>query len=191
MAWNKTKQQLESFICPSLDKRVEYRATGYRYAHDKSGRSYITVDKEEVFTMSNVKLNITWYKTLQEIKKDETIQIPVTEMDIEEVRKDNIPEEALIKMARNKKLNIIAESIMREQTILTKSDFSEAANQFMASSVDNCLLSENILLNIFALIDRRVGKKRLRQLSGEIKMKHPIVRYFYGIRCEAENIGIM
>lgn len=188
MAWNKTKQQLESFICPALINKVEYRATGYRYAHDKSGRSYITVDKEEVFNTSNNKTNIRWYKTVQEIKKDESIQIPVTESDIEDIRKDNIPEEALIKMARNKKLSIVAESIMKEQTILTKSDFSELANQFMTSSVDNCLLSDSILLNIFALIDRRVGKKRLRMLSDEIKTKHPVVRYFYELRCEMEKV---
>ena len=55
MAWSKTKQQLESFLCESLKKRVEYRATAYRYSPDKSGKCYITVDKKEVFDMNEQK----------------------------------------------------------------------------------------------------------------------------------------
>lgn len=35
MAWSKLKQHLESFLCPALYGRVEYRATGYRYVGKK------------------------------------------------------------------------------------------------------------------------------------------------------------
>lgn len=45
MSWSKLKQQLESFRCPALDGRVEYRATSYRYLIDKPGICYIAVDK--------------------------------------------------------------------------------------------------------------------------------------------------
>ncbi|MDF2822506.1 MAG: hypothetical protein K0R15_2954, partial [Clostridiales bacterium] len=31
MIWSKMKQQLESFLCPALVGRVEYRASSYRY----------------------------------------------------------------------------------------------------------------------------------------------------------------
>jgi hypothetical protein len=42
MSWSKLKQQLESFLCPALDGRLEYRATGYRYLPDKAGLCYIS-----------------------------------------------------------------------------------------------------------------------------------------------------
>lgn len=45
MSWSKLKQQLESFLCPALYGRVEYRASSYRYLPDKSGNCYISVDK--------------------------------------------------------------------------------------------------------------------------------------------------
>ena len=44
MSWSKLKR-LESFLSPALVGRVEYRATSYRYAMNKSGDCYIAVDK--------------------------------------------------------------------------------------------------------------------------------------------------
>ncbi|GEM_PF-5708817 len=37
MSWSKLKQQLEGFLSPALEGRVEYRAPGYRYLPGKSG----------------------------------------------------------------------------------------------------------------------------------------------------------
>ena len=53
MSWSKLKQNLESFLCPALQGRVEYRATSYRYLPDKAGSCYIAVDKKNVFNMSD------------------------------------------------------------------------------------------------------------------------------------------
>ena len=54
--------------------------------------------------------------------------------------------------------------------------------------MNQCLESEDILLNILGLVDRRVGKKRLRDMRERIMLKHPIVQYFYKVRCEEEGI---
>ncbi|WP_445671571.1 SF0329 family protein [Paenibacillus sp. FSL L8-0709] len=53
MSWSKLKQQLESFPCPALYGRVEYRANSYRYLPDKSGSCYISVDKKNVLNMND------------------------------------------------------------------------------------------------------------------------------------------
>ena len=37
MSWSKLKQNLESFLCPALQGRVEFRASSYRYLPDKEG----------------------------------------------------------------------------------------------------------------------------------------------------------
>lgn len=190
MAWNKQKQLLESFISPSLIGRIEYRATSYRYAHDKSGRCYLSVDKKDIFNMSDNNKLIKWYHTAQDIKKDESFQIPITSEELEQVRKSNIPEEAVLRVARNRKMSLYADKIMKVQIDLSKSNFEKEANQFLTSSIEACIDSDNILLNVFALIDRRVGKKRLRSLKDEIGLKHPCVQYFYKIRCEVEHIEL-
>ena len=107
MSWSKLKQNLESFLSPALQERVEYRATGYRYTPDKAGLCYIAVDKKNVFNMSDKTTLIKWYQTEQEIKNDATIQIPVSDEEIEAVRKESkgvIPEDRLQVIARSRKL---------------------------------------------------------------------------------------
>jgi len=68
------------------------------------------------------------------------------------------------------------------QASLIKSDFNASANIFLSLSIEECLGSNDILLNVFALVDRRLGKKRILSLEDKMKLKHPIVQYFYNLR---------
>jgi hypothetical protein len=185
MAWSKTKQLLESFLCPALYGRVEYRATSYRYLPDKAGQCYISADKKNVFNMSDAATLMKWYQTEQEIKSDPDIQIPISDEEIEAVRNDTkgtVPEDRLIVIARNRKISEHAKKLLSEQSALSKSDFNTAANKFLSISIEESLESNDILLNVLALVDRRVGKKRLISMSCKMKLKHPIVQYFYELR---------
>ena len=190
-SWSKVKQQLESFLCPELVGRVEYRATSYRYAHDKAGRCYITVDKKEVFQMSDLKYDIRWYQTEQEIIKDQAFHISITEEEVEEFlgRKEakNIPKDRIAVILQRGKASEVAKKILNQQGIMAKSDFFDTANIFLISPVDASLQSDNILLNILAIVDRRVGKSRLRKMEQQIQLKHPIVQYFYSLRCNMKK----
>lgn len=185
MAWNKTKQLLESFLSPALYGRVEYRATGYRYLPDKAGRCYISVDKKEIFNMNDGTTLIKWYQTEQEMRNDLSVNVPVDENEIEVIRKDSkgtIPEDRLKIIARNRKAAEYAKIQLAAQTALSKSDFYAAANKFLSAPIEESLESNDILLNVMALVDRRVGKKRLLSMSEKMKLKHPIVQYFYELR---------
>lgn len=185
MSWSKLKQQLESFLCPALCGRVEYRASSYRYSPDKSGNCYISVDKKNVFNMNDRASSIRWYQTEQEIKNDSDLQIPISDEEIEAVRKDTqgkVPEDRLIVIARSRKISEVAKELLSAQTSLSKSNFTVVATKFLAISIDECLESDDILLNILALVDRRVGKKRILNMSEKMKLKHPIVQYFYELR---------
>lgn len=185
MSWSKLKQQLESFLCPALHGTVEYRATGYRYLPDKSGICYITVDKKNLLQMNDPSLSIRWYQTEQDIKNDPAIQIPVGEEEIEAIRKEmkgNVPEDRLEVIARSRKSSLLAKELMLAQSVLSKSNFVVVANKFLSASIEESLESKDILLNIFALVDRRVGKKRLLNMAEEMKAKHPAVQYFYELR---------
>ncbi len=184
MNWNKLKQQLEGFLSPMLVGRVEYRASGYRYSPDKSVQCYIVVDKKEVFNMK-ADTAIRWYQTEQEIKNDESLDLPVTSDDIERVRRDSgdkIPDERLVVIAKSRKLTLYSKELLKAQAQLCKTDFKKAAIAFLSDPIEKSLKSEDILLNVLALVDRRVGKKRLLAMEDEMQMKHPIVRYFYDLR---------
>lgn len=185
MSWSKLKQQLESFLSPALVGRVEYRATGYRYLPDKVGLCYISVDKKDVLRMNDKASPIRWYQTELEIKNDPDIQIPISDEEMEAVRKDtqgNVPEDRLKVIARNRKITGYAKELMSAQASLSKSNFVALANQFLSTSIEENIESKDILLNILALVDRRVGKKRILNMSEKMKLKHPVVQYFYELR---------
>ncbi|MEE4577427.1 hypothetical protein [Paenibacillus polymyxa] len=185
MSWSKLKQQLESFLSPALDGRVEYRATSYRYLSDKSGICYITVDKKNILNMNDITSPIKWYQTELEIKNDPDIQVPISNEEIEAVRKDtngNVPEDRLQVIARGRKISEHAKELLSAQASLSKSNFNVVANNFLTTSIEDSLESNDILLNVLALVDRRVGKKRILNMSEKMKLKHPIVQYFYELR---------
>lgn len=185
MSWSKLKQQLESFLCPALDGRVEYRATGYRYLPDKAGLCYISVDKRDVLRMNDRTSSIKWYQTELEIKNDPDIRIPISVEEMEEVRKNTkgtVPEDRLKVIARNRKISEFAKELLTAQASLSKSNFIVVATTFLSISIEESIESNDILLNILALVDRRVGKKRILNMAEKMKLKHPIVQYFYELR---------
>lgn len=55
------------------------------------------------------------------------------------------------------------------RALLTKRCFYEAFGIFDNQSVEESLVSKNLLVRIFALLDRRLGKRRLLALEESIE----------------------
>jgi hypothetical protein len=185
MSWSKVKQNLESFLSPALVGRVEYRATGYRYLPDKAGICYIAVDKKNVLDMGDKTNTIRWYQSELEIKQDSTIRVPVDNEELAAIREETkglVPEDRLLVMARGRKLTGLAKDLMAAQAALGKSNFAVTANQFLSMPIEESLESNDMVLNILALIDKRVGKKRLLNMRDKMQLKHPAVQFFYELR---------
>lgn len=185
MNWNKLRKEFETFLSPNLGDRISYNSTGYRFTSDKKTQCYMTVDKVEVFNTKIKVGGIQWHQTEQEIKNDLSTQVFVTEEEIELVRNNSggkIPEERLKVIAEKNKLTTYSKIILNAEQQLMKSDFQKTATEYLSMPLEKSLKSDDILLNIFAIIDRRMGKKRLANIEREIQMKHSIVRYFYYLR---------
>ncbi|HWJ78942.1 MAG TPA: nonribosomal peptide synthetase, partial [Niallia sp.] len=58
MQWSKTKSTLESFLCDPLQGRIKIYATVYRKFHDGPARVWITFDKKEILSASDVTYTI-------------------------------------------------------------------------------------------------------------------------------------
>ena len=128
---------------------------------------------------------IKWFKTEQEVKNDPDIEIPIKNEEIEAARDETggkVPEDRLRVIVRNRKIAECAKVLLKEQDVLSKSDFNAVSTRFLSTAIEECLESDEILLNILALVDRRIGKKRLLHMAEGIKVKHPIVQFFYKIR---------
>jgi len=188
--WSKVKQQMEGFLAESLSERIQYAASSYRYLKDKPGQCYLKADGVEVFALKRQVEGITWYQNEQEIKKQQNIICYASseEIDTLHAAKPKIPEERLRVIIVDQKVTECAKLIYEAQNQLLKSDFMNKAAEYMASSLEKSIEGNDILLNVFALIDRRMGKSRLRKLRDKMTQKHPVVQYFYQMRCQAERI---
>lgn len=185
MNFNKLKQQLESFLNPSVTERIQYRQNGYRYQPDKTVQCYMVVDQKEIFNTKDTSTGIQWYKTEADILNDPDFMVTVTPEEIQSVRKslgDKVPEDRLYGIAKDRKIKSCAKDILKSQSELFKSDFQKTALLYLSNAIEDSLESDDILLNIFALVDRRVGNKRIEGLKEVMSMKHPVVRYFYELR---------
>jgi len=192
MRWSKLKKQLEDFISPCLKGRVEFWITNYRKAHDRVGRAYITVDGKEVVNMCTIKKEIAVLNAEKELKKSKNIYFEQDDFKqdgiYELLKREGFSEDILSRIARNRSINEIAHNKAEEQDIFSQYDFLEAAVRFLNSSIEESLNSDNSIVKALALIDRRVGKRTLNTLKESINDESELVRYFYRLRCEAEQI---
>ena len=67
-------------------------------------------------------------------------------------------------------------------------DFAQALNEYLGMSIGEALESENVLHRALAMTDRRVGKRRLVQLSRTLELENPVVQVRLRVRCDAESI---
>ena len=75
-----------------------------------------------------------------------------------------------------------------EQGTFDQKVFYEAFGIFDNQSIEKSLVSENPLVRIFALLDRRLGKRRLLALEDSMEQELDWVRAFYVIRLQAEGL---
>ena len=57
-------------------------------------------------------------------------------------------------------------------------------------TVDEALSSEDPLIRLFAVLDRRVGKRRMPQLAAAMENEPDWLQFFYRLRLEAEGFNL-
>lgn len=77
-----------------------------------------------------------------------------------------------------------------EKGILDSSIVFFTAHTFVNSPIEASLFGENPLARMYALLDRRTGKRRLKQLAAELNEEPEWLQQFYLIRLQAENITL-
>ena len=66
--------------------------------------------------------------------------------------------------------------------------FYKAFKEFDNQSIEKSLYSENMLVRIFAVLDRRVGKRKLISMKESIENEPDSIKEFFAIRMNAEGI---
>lgn len=167
--WSKTKQRLESFLCPALKGRVEYFCTMYRSAHDHLGRACIIVDNTEVIKCSAIEFDRKVYDPNSGYVRGEGGHYTVYKK-----------REFKYWTAEHKKTGTLIYSIEA---------FFEAVGFLFDNPISDCLNHFNEIVVSLALIDRRTGKRTLKKIQEGIKNRSELIRFFYNLRCESEKLA--
>lgn len=170
MQWSKLKQRVEERFADSLHRRVEVHSTRY---YSGEGRGWITVDKQEVVDMSSARVAI------------ESGRIATEEPDAARVAESMIAPKGTQWYASRS----YAQVLRRQDIVLSQYEFHHFLWDSLSLSIEDALTSEHYLIRALAMLDRRLGKRRLRalQLSED---EHPLVKQCYALRCEAEGITL-
>lgn len=77
--------------------------------------------------------------------------------------------------------------ILEDKGIFNVDLVYDAFIQYPQLSIDHALNSENVIIKAFALLDKRLGKRKLKNLRYSSNV-HPLILEFYKLRCEVEGI---
>ena len=166
--WSGSRNKLEhDYLCPALRGHIQYFATSYRESHDQIGRAAIRLDGVEVLQSSYYDYERNYWNKYQALQQE-----GIGEND------PKVP----FRLAHEGTLN---------DGCFDNGFFYEAFGIFDNQSIEKSLVSENPIVRIFALLDRRLGKRRLLALEESMEQELDWVRVFYVIRMRAEGLMVI
>ncbi len=157
-SWSGLKKQLNECLCDPLKNRVSYFLTRYHEVHNSYGRASIKLDGKELVVFSWIDM----YKQ---------------ERDTHERWKETGVYDSDALELKNK---------WEKEGTLSEWDFLQAATDFLQMPIADALTCDNCLIRIFAILDRRVGCRTIKQIQdSEIYKTYPEwVQQFYTLRFE-------
>lgn len=179
-SWSSVRKKLEqNFLCEKLRGRVQYFFTHYRKSHDEEARVCVRVDGKEYVMGNPYNYYVKGYVHLEkEIKR--AMQIPMRVWDFDE----NVFE-------YDEENTAVEEYIKKRQIIdgeFSAYQIMKSIEEFLQMNIDDALQSDNPILKMLALLDRRVGKRRLQKLAEEMERQPQWLQFFYRLRLDAERI---
>lgn len=157
-SWAGLRSQLQGFLCESLRDRVSYFLTRYHDVHNAYGRAAIQLDGKELVIFSWIEM----YRQEEDLHQS--------------WKETGVWDENHLKWK---------EKWDRDCTYY-EMDFLDAALRYRNLPVKEALESDDFLLKIFAIMDKRIGKRTLRTIAEleEYKEYPAWVRQFYGLRLQ-------
>ena len=163
MIWSKIKKNVESKFSEKLNKKIQIYITSYGTNYDVSdlfNRGWITVNGKEVVNFSTPD---SFYLN----GCDFHFATPTGCVRSEEINYNKRTKNAL-----------------SEKGEFSKFDLSYCCYAYLDLNIDEALNHKSPIINMLAILDKRLGKRRLLKLNE--KVHHPLVRYFLDLRIESE-----
>lgn len=159
--WSGIRKKLESeYLAESLKGDISYFATSYSRSPDHEGRAAIRYKGKEIIKGCYY---YNWTKAAS-FPKDEKYERRMRE-------ECAYMDDTAIKLG-----------------VFDQICFYRAFKEFDNQSIERSLCSENLLVRIFAVLDKRVGKRKLISMKENIENEPDSIKEFFAIRMDAEGI---
>ena len=159
--WSGIRKKLETeYLAQSLQGHIQYYAISYSRSPDHVGRAAIRYDGKEI--IKGCYWN-NWMKA-DLFPKDEKYE------------------------KRMKLENAYMDDTGLKLGVFDQNSFYNAFAEFDNQDIETSLKSENLIVRIFAVLDRRVGKRRLVLMKETIAGEPATFQEFYAIRAKAEGL---
>jgi len=163
ISWSAMRKILEQEnICTSLKGRIQYFQTRYRDAHDQTSRIAIRLDGKEVFKSDY----FDWAKKQFEASRELCAGV------------DGKKHYATF----YEKVNHLASSRGGLPS------FFDSFYTYHNNSISDSLVSPDAMVRLFAILDKRVGKRRLEKVLSDVESQPEWLQIFFKLRLDAEGI---
>lgn len=159
--WGGIRKKLETeYLAKNLQGHIQYYATSYSKSPDHEGRAAIRYDGKEI--LKGCYWN-NWTKA-HLFPKDETYEERISE-----------------EMA-------YMDDTALQLGVFDQRCFYHAFAEFDSQDIETSLQSDDLIVRIFAVLDRRTGKRRLALMKETIRSEPATFQTFYAIRAKAEGL---
>ena len=166
-SWSYMRKQLEQEnICESLKGRIQYFVTRYKKAHDQEGRVAVRLDGKEVLKSCFY----DWENKRVQVR--ENIHIPNIENISYWEHWDRVHLET------------------KNFAGFDQYAFYEAFYFYQNHNIDESIEYEDPVVRLFAIFDKRIGKRKLAKIAAKTEIQPEWLQVFYRLRIEADGIFI-
>lgn len=159
-SWSGMRKYLEKeMLADSLKGRIRYGCT-----------RYVGMDGWKIFDVciDNIQVKRFSYETL------------FTHLSKEVLKKENVTWEEL--------LDYIEECPVNKRDVHIHSEFTDALATYRNQDIKLSIQSSNPIVRMFAVLDRRIGKRTLIKIKDNLDTQPEWLKNFYLLRLNAENI---
>ena len=172
MQFSKIKKQILSFVAPSLRPRLDLYATVDRHFHDGEARVWMTLDGEEIFRAEDLRFTFEadcrYELTKAQLpEKPERITLEIFQTDW---------------FNTSRALYEQIERDLEQEGWHANYDVQKDLLLYPTLAIEEALTHPHAFIRGFALLDRRVGKRRLERVTCDTPFELTCLK----IRLEAE-----
>lgn len=160
-SWSGLNKQLSGLLCKPLKDRITYFLTRYHDVRNAYGRAAVLLDKKELAGFS-------WIEMYH--RENEISRLHSNGLSFKDAEESLKPE-------------------WDKSCTYCETDLLFAAVSFLQMPISDALKSNNYIIRIFAILDKRVGKRTLQAIKSENSFNAlpEWVKQFYELRFNVSN----